>query len=709
MNETKLKSYKEIINSPLVVLNGIGRKRAELFGKMGVSSVGDLTDHFPRAYQNRGNVRLLNEAESGLACSFMLTVATVPRTARLKNRMEITKFRAFDESGRVEICFFNSRFAEKVFDVGQTWRFWGRIAKGRNGLTMTAPVYERADIPGTRLPDLVPVYPSTAGLTQSVIADAVKSAFGLIGDRAPEEIIPPELMLRTGVPDRMTAYRFVHFPQTVREAQEGRRYFALREIFEFVLAIRVTRSSRNRGTPPSLRKVSVGPYLEKLGFTLTGAQKRSVDEILNDMTAKGHPMMRLLSGDVGSGKTAVAGAAAYVCAAGGYQCALMAPTEILAAQHYGKLSPIFEKLGLKTALLTGGLKESEKKRVREGIASGETDVVIGTHALISKNTFFARPGLTIIDEQHRFGVIQRACVAENTGEKTTPHVLVMSATPIPRTMGLVMFGELSHSVLDELPPGRQEIKTYCVDFGYTERLDDFIRKQVSEGGRVYVVCPAIEREKDPEDLLSVDSLDQEKTELHYAVEEYERLKESLGEISVGLVHGRMKAAEKDGVMELFASGKIQVLVSTTVIEVGVDVPEATLMIIENAERFGLATLHQLRGRVGRGKKKSFCILVSDSKGENAVKRLGVMKDCSDGFRIAEFDLQQRGPGDYLPDRGYARQHGESAAPLLADVDMLRESEKSVSGILDSDPDLSAHPALREAAGEIAGKNERLLQ
>ena len=452
MNETKLKSYKEIINSPLTVLKGIGRKRAELFEKIGVRTVGELIGFFPRAYQNRGNIHLLKYAESGVACSFILTVATLPRTARLKNRMEITKFRAFDDSGSVDIIFFNSTFTGKIFDVGQTWRFWGRVAKGKNGLTMSSPVYERADLPDKKLRDLVPVYPLTSGLTQNAVADAVKSAFEYIGGAVPDEIIPAPLILQAGVPDIVTAYRFIHYPRTADEAQTGRRYFALREIFEFILAVRVTRSERDRGRPPKLPFSPLQPYLDCLGFSLTNAQNRSVNEIINDMIRGGRPMVRLLSGDVGSGKTAVAGAALYMCAKGGYQAALMAPTEILALQHYEKLSRVFGRLGIRTALLTGGLRESEKKRVREDLKNGNIDVVIGTHALISKNTFFLRPGLNVIDEQHRFGVIQRACVAENTGSDVTPHVLVMSATPIPRTMGLVMFGDLSHSVLDELPP-----------------------------------------------------------------------------------------------------------------------------------------------------------------------------------------------------------------------------------------------------------------
>lgn len=708
MKEKNTENYSDMASKPLKILKGIGPKRAELFSRLGIETVGDLLDHFPRTYQNRGNIRLISQRDEEMCCSFLLTVATVPRTVKLKNRMELTKFSAFDESGRVTVCFFNSRFTDKVFDIGQTWRFWGKINGGKNGLILSSPIYERADI-GKPLPGLVPVYPSTAGLSQNNISEAIRQAYDLL-DVGGNELLPPDLIEAVGTVGERDAYRYVHYPKNIEEVKEGRKYFSLRDVFMFSLALQSARQRKKHGIAPKITVPRLNPYLNLLKFEMTNAQKRAVNEILYDMTEKNEPMMRLLSGDVGSGKTAVAGATMYICASSGRQAALMAPTEILASQHYEKLSPLFERLGFRTALLTGGLKESEKRKVREQIKNGEADIVIGTHALISKNTKFASPGLTVIDEQHRFGVIQRACVAENSDGNITPHVLVMSATPIPRTMGLIVFGELSHSVLDELPPGRQAVKTYVVDSGYRERLYSFIEKQISEGGRVYVVCSAIEQDPEREDTLSGDILEDEKTPLRTAVDVFAELCEHLDGIGVGLVHGKMKPAEKEKAMNDFSSGETRVLVSTTVIEVGVDVPEATLMIVENAERFGLATLHQLRGRVGRGKKQSYCVLISDSKSESARGRLDVMKNSNDGFRIAEYDLEQRGPGDYFPiAEGRVRQHGEMNIPVTGDMEMLKAASNCAVRILSSDPNLDGYPALKEMLSERLAGNERLMQ
>lgn len=683
---------KPNITDKITALPGIGPKKAELFGRLGVFTVLDLLNHFPRAYQNRGNVRLISQRDEGMSSAFVLTVGTKPRTVTLKNRRQFTKFSAFDESGKTTVCFFNSRFVEDIFAVGETFRFWGNIKKGTGGLMMTSPSYEPFS---EKLPPLVPVYPTTEGLSQNAIAKAVSDALSFLSPEDFPEIMPAGALRELELVPAFLAYRFIHTPKDYSSVNSGSRYFAARQSFIFSLAITRSRLRAGYKEYPVMFPQDITPYTETLGFSLTGAQKRSIDEIASDMTGRGKPMSRLLSGDVGSGKTAVAGGAIYICVKNGFQAALMAPTEILARQHYSKLSVLFEKLGYTTVLLVGSLKASEKKKAAEKIANGDADIVIGTHALISKGVDFARPGLVITDEQHRFGVTQRAVLGE--GGDFTPHVLVMSATPIPRTMGLILYGELAVSSLDELPPGRQTVKTYSVGFDYRERLIAFIRKQAQNGGRTYIVCPAIAPPEEEEEIADCLDLSASQPKLKTAAETFDELKTELDDIGVAIVHGDMKAADKENAMNEFASGEKNVLVCTTVIEVGVDVPQATVMIVLNAERFGLATLHQLRGRVGRGKAQSYCVLVSDASGDAAKKRLDVMVNETDGFKIAEYDLQLRGPGDYLGSSdGRVRQHGDFSALDLADMDLLKKTMAIAQEVLSADPSLASHPQIRAA-------------
>ena len=689
-------TYLKLIHSSIGSLHGIGVKRAEAFSRLGVYTVGDLLHHFPRAYQNRGNVRLLSQGIEGESCSYYLTVATQPHSATLKNRKVITKFRAFDESGSVEIVYFNARYLESSFRVGESHRFWGKIVRSGSKITMTAPLHEFC-LALDDLPDFTPIYPLGGGLSQGLITEALDAVLSRLDACGVPEILPVRFRQERALPSAHEAYRMIHRPTCREDIEQARRYFSAEELYLFSLGLATTKNRKRSGIPPRMVKTDLTPFTESLGFPLTGAQKRSINEIYRDMIGSDCPMSRLLSGDVGSGKTAVAAAALYLAMKNGYQAAFMAPTEILAVQHYDSLKTMMEGFGFRVALLLGSTTAARKKEIRQALAEGSLDLLIGTHSLITEDTVFARPGLVITDEQHRFGVSQRAGLGRTSPDGETPHVLVMSATPIPRTLALILYGELSLSMLDELPPGRQRVDTFVVDEGYRARLNAFIAKQVAEGGQVYVVCPTVEsKEDDMEgDLIAFtpdgrSELNFDRPKLASAVDLSRRLAEEVfPQLSIGLIHGKMKGTEKEDVMHRFVAGEIDVLVSTTVIEVGVNVPNASLMIVENAERFGLAQLHQLRGRVGRGSRKAYCVLVASGGGELAEKRLSVMKNTYDGYKIAEYDLELRGPGDYFPSRsGNARQHGHFGVTLSADMDTLKYAMTVAEETVRLDPELT---------------------
>lgn len=700
-------AYLKLINSSISTMHGIGQKRADAFYRIGVYTIGDLLNHFPRAYQNRGNVRLLSEAVYGENCSYMLTVGCRPRSVTLKNRKVITKFKAFDESGAVEINYFNQRYVEDCFRIGETHRFWGKVNLIKGTLIMSAPTHEFSLHPD-ELPDFTPVYPSSASLTQNIITECVSSTLAKVLSCGIPEIMPKSYRTDLMLPTAEAAYRMIHRPRSMQEIEAARRYFSARELYIFSLGLSLTKGARTHGTPPSMDKTSLIPFTEKLGFPLTNAQKRSVNEIYSDMVKAEAPMSRLLSGDVGSGKTAVAAAAIYIALKNGYQAALMAPTEILASQHFQSLSPMFHELGYRVELLLGSTTAANKRKIRSRAAEGELDLLIGTHSLLTEDTSFLNLGLVITDEQHRFGVSQRAGLGKANLSGCDPHVMVMSATPIPRTLALILYGDLSLSMLDELPPGRQRVDTFVVNEGYRDRLNAFIKKQVDEGGQVYIVCPAVENKVDDEsdgDLLffapdGSAEFSFEKPKMKSAVEYHDALCETFPSYNIGLIHGRMKGKEKEEIMTSFHRGETSILVSTTVIEVGVNVPNASLMIVENADRFGLSQLHQLRGRVGRGSRKAYCVLVSDSKGENAKKRLDVMKNTYDGYKIAEYDLEIRGPGDYFPSKdGGARQSGSMGNVMGADMNMLKKAMDAANAVISADPELS-HNDNRFAKSEI---------
>jgi len=702
-------------STPVQHLRGVGEARAAALQTLGIRTVEDLLRHYPRGYQCRGDVRTVEEAGrlaaegSSLPVSLCLTVSAEPSFRVIRRGMAILKFRAFDETGVCEIVYFNQNYLRDTFHTGGTFRFFGRVGTEGKRVTMASPIWE-AVVPGRALPDIVPVYPLAAGLTQKFVSQLIRDALQGAGNQI-GETLPGELIRKQSLATLRYAVENIHFPENGAALERARKRLIFEEFFEMGIAISAA------GAPQTasgcvMKDTDTVPLCALLPYALTGAQMRSVGEIAADMSG-GLRMNRILMGDVGSGKTVVAASAAYIAAKNGYQCAVMAPTEILAVQHFREMEPLLGKLGIRTACLTGSVPAAQKKKIREALLSpiDPVQVVIGTHALLSEGVEFSRLGLVIEDEQHRFGVMQRAALAEKEKEA---HMLVMSATPIPRTLSLAVCGGLAVSRLDEMPPGRQKVDTFVVDESYRTRLNGFIRRQAEEGHQVYVVCPSVEEEKkiritdDPEEMASIllsGEAEEERPPLKAAVDFAGELAKEFPDLQVGFVHGKMKPAEKDRAMRAFSEGEMQILVSTTVIEVGVNVPNATLMIVENAERFGLSQLHQLRGRVGRGKAKSYCVLVSDAKGKTARERLSVLKNNHDGYAIAEADLRLRGPGDFLAAGGAVRQHGTMALALAAgegDSDTMEQAFEAARILLEQDPELKLpeHAALRREVERV---------
>ncbi len=700
-------------------LHGVGDVKVKAFEKLGVRTVGDLLDHHPRAYQNRGDVTTVAKAvnhirETGelFPCSLILTVANDATTARIRGRLELTKFRAFDESGVCEITFFNQSYLKDTFRRGATFRFWCSPTYDRKILKLNTPAFEPV-IPGHELAPIVPVYSLTKGLSQKLMTGFMREALK-IASMSMADHLPSEILSENGLATLGYATRNIHFPESLEALLAARKRFDFDRAFCASLAL-ASRKMRSLSDAPAMKNTDYSPLTDALPYPLTGAQARAAAEIAEDMS-RPVQMARILCGDVGSGKTAVAAIAAYISVSNGYQCALMVPTEILAKQHYSELSQLFEKLGYTTALLTGSLTPKAKRELQESLDREDGPMlIIGTHALLSENVKFRNLGLVITDEQHRFGAAQRAALKEKS---RAAHTLVMSATPIPRTLALVYYGDLSRSTLDELPPGRQKVSTFAVDESYRQRLEGFISRQAAEGHRTYIVCPAIEeissqpKADDADNIfnLSFDAPRDAEPPIKNAVDYAEKLKEKMPQLRIGLMHGKMKAQEKERVMGAFASGELDVLVSTTVIEVGVNVPEATLMVIENAERFGLSQLHQLRGRVGRGRDKSWCILVSDTKVEASRRRLEIMCTTRDGYVIAEEDLKLRGPGDFFANGGIIRQSGAAALPGAGDGngELYEAAASGAKALLDSDPNLDRNPRLKLIVSRLVSGTENTI-
>ncbi len=645
-------------------IKGVGEARAKAFARLGIHSYRTLLHHFPRGYiDHRHNVNIL-EAHNyiGETVSLIATVASSVSFHRIRKNLSISKVTVIDETGRMQLSFFNNPYLKNMFRQGETYLFYGKIERFGAMLTMSSPYFE--PMRNGKTPSMRPIYPLCAGVTQKMLSNAI----GTLLSQLPKDYDPLPEYIRA--PLKLCSYAFalreVHAPTDDERLAAAKKRLEFEELFYYLLGVNLL---RRRGTEKSNFVIGTADesFVKLSPFTPTNAQSRVMDEIRSDFMS-GNRMGRLLQGDVGSGKTFVAGDAAWQMLRKGHQVAVMAPTAILAAQHYQYFAPLFSKLGKNCALLVSAMTAKEKKAVYEGLRDGNIDFVVGTHALIQSGVEFHDLALAVTDEQHRFGVTQRSDIS---GKGSSPHVLAMSATPIPRTMALILYGDLDISVIDELPAGRQKISTYLVTSDYEARLYNFIEKQLSLGGQVYFVCPLVE-DSETMDLTSVN-------------EQTEALQKRFP--ATAMLHGKMKAAEKDAIMERFVGGEIKILVSTTVIEVGINVPNATLMIIRDAERFGLSQLHQLRGRVGRSNKKSYCVLLSDAKNEAALERMNFFTSTTDGFAIAQKDLSMRGPGDLIG----ARQSGESQFDLISrscDMRQLELAQRAARHVLEKDNALS---------------------
>lgn len=650
--------------SDIRYLKGVGEARAKLFNRLGVNNVGTLLRLYPRAYEDWSKTVSILNAVPGENCCIKATVCAPVTHALIRKGMTVYKTEVTDGENIMKITIFNNRFAAEKLKEGCDYLFFGKVSARGYSREMTSPQIEPA-VTGERIR---PIYPQTQSLTSRVIETSIRRALES-NVELPPDCLTEQVRNKYALCSYEKALRDIHFPESEAAMLTARRRLSFEELFVLQTGLLLLRGRNRKSTGCRMCSDYTKEFFSLLPFEPTNAQKRAVEEAVRDM-AVDVPMSRLLQGDVGSGKTAVAAALSYNCAKNGFQTAIMAPTEILATQHYKTFAGLLEGTALNVELLVGSTPAGEKKRIKQQLESGQTDIVIGTHALIHKDVAFANLGLVVTDEQHRFGVGQRS----QLGSKgANPHTLVMSATPIPRTLALIIYGDLDVSILDELPKGRQKIDTFAIDSTIRQRAYGYVKKHLDEGRQGYIVCPLVE--------------ESESAQLAAAEEYAERIanKEFAG-YTVGLLHGKMKPKEKEAVMADFVSGRIQLLVSTTVIEVGVDVPNSVIMVVENAERFGLSQLHQLRGRVGRGKYKSTCILISDAKGETAQRRLKTMCKTTDGFKIADEDLKLRGPGDFFG----ARQHGlpeMKIADLSGDMELLRQAQQAAKDTLEKDPAL----------------------
>lgn len=655
------------------IFQGIGEKRLLAFHRLGIDTVFDLITYFPRRYEDRSIIKPISQVQDGETVCVETIIASDPTLARIRRGLEIVKFRAVDDSGMIDISYFNQSYIRTQFHKGDSVRFYGKIQIKNRHVTMTNPVADHLDKTSHQTGSITPVYKTTQGLTQNNIRNTMEQALS-IAHEIPE-LLPQDVLDEFDLCPCGDAFIQIHRPDDYGKLEYARNRFVFEEFFRLCITMQYLKQSHQDTPGIQMSKTDETDFLKTLPYSPTGAQMRAIKDIRQDMES-GCAMNRMIQGDVGSGKTLVASYAAWVCCRNGCQCAMMAPTEILAEQHYRTFLKQLSPYGIQIALLTGSTPAGEKREIKKRLAEGTIHFVIGTHALFSEDVEYDNLALVITDEQHRFGVAQRNKLVQKSANA---HVLVMSATPIPRTLALMIYGDLDVSVIDEMPPGRQPIETYAVNSTYRPRLNAFIQKTVEAGRQVYVVCPAIE--------------DNEAFPLTTVEEHKQALKRALPQVRIAMVYGKMKDQEKDRIMRSFSEGEIDVLVSTTVIEVGVDVPNAALIIIEDADRFGMSQLHQLRGRVGRGDAQSYCILVSDTANDNAVERLKMMTKTQSGFEVAEKDLAMRGPGDFFGDR----QHGLPPiriADLCTDMSILQQAQSSAMDLIRKDPDLS-HPDHRE--------------
>lgn len=659
------------LNDSIRYLKGVGEKKAAALEKLGIRTKRDMLSCFPRAYEDRRVIHTVADAPLDTPVCVRAMVAGAPTAARVRRGMELLKLRAVDDTCTLDITYFNQNYLKNQLMPGVTYIFYGRLTGTGRRRAMVNPAFEAEDRQGVITGRILPIYRLTSGVNQKLMLTLARQVLDECGGEVPD-LLPPAVRERYHLAQAPFSYENIHFPRDDVALDQARGRLVFEELYVLAAALELMRSRRREHGGIVLPARDTEEFWQALPFAPTGAQRRAVAEALGDMTS-GRPMDRLLQGDVGSGKTLVAAALVWHAVRAGHQAAFMAPTEILAEQHFQNLTELLDPFGIRVVKLTGSMTAAQKRKTGELLAQGMADVAVGTHALISEGVSYASLGLVVTDEQHRFGVGQRSAL---TGKGEHPHVLVMSATPIPRTLALIIYGDLDISVLDELPPGRQRVETYAVGEDMRQRIWNFVRRLVGEGRQVFIVCPMVEENEDlAPDLKSAEE---------YAKELRTRV---FPELTVACVHGRMKARDKDAVMAAFAAGETDILVSTTVIEVGVDIPNAALMIVENADRFGLSQLHQLRGRVGRGKHKSYCVLFSDSKTEEARARLKIMTETNDGFVISQEDLRLRGPGDFFG----SRQHGlpeMHVADLSADMRVLKQAQEEAQAAVAADPTLS---------------------
>ncbi len=658
-------------NTDIRFLKGVGEKRAAELYRLGIDTIGALLRFYPRGYKDLGVITPIFDCNVGEKVCIKGKICTPITEHYIRKNMTIYKFSIRDESGLMNVTMFNCKYTVKQLNVGREYLFYGKVDANGYSLSMQNPEISEVGAAGIH-----PIYPASEKISSKQIEKLITTALTLPMENDP---LPPSLREKYKLQDLYTALSNIHFPKSDEALLGAKRRFVFEELFILQLGLMLLKGKRKIATQNIVKNSFLGEFISLLPYKLTSAQERAYKDCFKDMCS-GKIMNRLIQGDVGSGKTAVAAALMYTLSKNGFQSALMAPTEILAEQHYKTVCDILEGSGINCCLLTGSISKGKKDKIKEELKSGEYRIAIGTHALLTDDTEFNNLGLVITDEQHRFGVAQRAKLASK-GKGV--HTLVMSATPIPRTLGLIIYGDLDITIIDEYPRGRQSVDSFCVTSELRPRVFNFIKKHLDEGRQGYIVCPLVE-ENEELGLLS-------------AEEYYEKIaKKEFSDYSVGLLHGKMNAKEKDRIMRSFKNGDINLLICTTVIEVGIDVPNAAIMVIENAERFGLSQLHQLRGRIGRGKHKSSCIFISDIKGGVTKERLNVITNSSDGFKIADEDLRLRGPGDFLGNR----QHGLpklKIADLFADADTLRLAGFAAANILESDPRLKEeeHLALRE--------------
>lgn len=681
-------SYGDLQKQSISYVKGVGEARLSLFKKLEINTILELLTHYPKDYEDRSKIKNIADLQDGEMCSFEGTIVSNVNDARPRKGMTISKVSIQDSTGKIAAIWFNQHYIKNSFLIGTNYIFYGKVEKKLNKLQVVNPVFEKVDNNELKKSlKILPVYSSTKNLGQNIFRTIMLETLKSLKNVELEDILPTLIKEKYNLADIKFSLNQIHFPESVLEKDKARYRLVFEELFMLQLGLLSYKSlaTASRQGIEYTKIDAMDQFIISLPFQLTNAQQKVFKEVEQDMES-GKVMNRLVQGDVGSGKTIIAVLALFKAVRCGYQGALMVPTEILAEQHYKSVEPLFRNFGVSVEILSSSQPKKLKQAVFEGLKNGSIDVVIGTHALIEDTVEFKNLGFVVTDEQHRFGVRQRAILTE---KGQNPDVLVMTATPIPRTLALILYGDLDISIIDELPPGRKPIKTYSVNEAMRERINNFIRETVKEGRQVYIVCPLVE--------------ESEEIDAKSAVVTAEDISSNIfKDLKVGVIHGKMKSSEKESIMKSFVSGEISILVSTTIIEVGVNVPNATLMVVENAERFGLAQLHQLRGRVGRGSTQSYCVLFNQSNSKVSRERMKIMSQSNDGFVISEKDLELRGPGDFFG----TKQHGLpelKIANLYRDMEVLKLAQACAKEMIMEDPGLMKNIRLKQYLAQYFGE------